>query len=56
MSKDTEKFNEIWIQKQRDLHHSYRYDIGTIIVCVLLAVFCLIFWLLFIYTDMFTVS
>lgn len=56
MSKDTKKFNETWVKKQSELHKTYKYDIGTIIVCALLIVFCMIFWLLFIHTDMFSFS
>ena len=54
MSKDTKKFNETWVKKQSELHKTYKYDIGTIIVCALLIVFCMFFWLLFIHTDMFS--
>ena len=49
-------FNKIWTKKQNELHQTYKYDIGTIVICVLLVVFCIIFWLLFIKMDMFNLK
>ena len=47
--------NEVWTAKQKELNSTYRYDRSTIVVCVLLVLFCLVFWILFISKDMFQI-
>ena len=42
-----DSFNAVWTQKQNDLNRS------TIAVCVLLVLFCVVFWILFLSRNMF---
>ena len=48
-----DSFNAVWTQKQNDLNRTYTYNRSTIAVCVLLVLFCVVFWILFLSGNMF---